>query len=134
MEGLPKQISKYDISEATKDEKTEKCSFTMRISNNIHNVAQLDEVEFVQEWNEEEKIPIKASPITATPPPKKEDEKTASAEGAAEKTPEDKKEDAQAPEVKQPEQQYETKMRLKKNFSKIKFSSLSFALGPQVRK
>jgi hypothetical protein len=46
----------------------------MRVSNNIHNVACLDEVEFVQEWTEFEKIPIKASPVTV-PPPKKEEEK-----------------------------------------------------------
>lgn len=45
--GLPRQIAQYDISEVTKGEKTEKCAFTMRVSNNIHNVPQLDEVEFV---------------------------------------------------------------------------------------
>lgn len=43
----------------------------MRVSNNIHNVALLDEVEFIQEWTEQEKIPIKASPVTV-PPPKEE--------------------------------------------------------------
>jgi hypothetical protein len=47
----------------------------MRVSNNIHNIACLDEAEFCQEWQEEEKIPIKASPITVPPPPKKEPEK-----------------------------------------------------------
>jgi hypothetical protein len=52
----------------------EKFSFTMRVSNNIHNIACLDEAEFCQEWQEEEKIPIKASPVTV-PPPKKEEAK-----------------------------------------------------------
>jgi len=36
--------------------------------------------------------------------------------------------------VQQPEQKYETKQRTKKNFSKIKFSTSSFALSPAVRK
>ena len=130
MEGLPTQIAQYVISEATKDEKTEKCSFTMRVSNNIHNVACLDEVEFVQEWNEEEKIAIKASPVTTTPPPKKEGEKGASAE----KTAEAAKGDAKQPEATAPAQQYETKIRAKKSFGKIKFSSSSYALSPQLRK
>ena len=79
----------------------------MRVSNNIHNVASLDEVEFIQEWTEQEKIPVKASPITVTPPPKKEGEEENSAEepkadskpeGEAEKPAEEPK-----PEVKQPE-------------------------------
>jgi len=59
-------------------DKTEKCSFTMRVSNNIHNIACLDEAEFVQEWTEEEKIPIKVKKApTVQPPPedKKEDAK-----------------------------------------------------------
>jgi len=38
--------------------------FTMRVSNNIHNISQLEDVDFVQEWTEEEKIPVKASPVT----------------------------------------------------------------------
>lgn len=46
----------------------------MRVSNNIHQVAHLDDVELIQEWTELEKIPIKASPVTV-PPPKKEEEK-----------------------------------------------------------
>jgi len=44
---LPTQIAQYAIGEGKKDEKTEKVSFTMRVSNNIHNVACLDEVEFI---------------------------------------------------------------------------------------
>lgn len=123
IEGLPGQIAQYDIYEGKKDEKTEKCSFAMRVSNNIHNVACLDDVEFIQEWTEEEKIPIKASPVPTvpTPPPKAEGEKSDEkpAEGEAPKEGEEKKEEA-APTVpeppKQPEQQYEIKKRSKKNF------------------
>lgn len=115
----------------------------MRVSNNIHNVASLDEVEFIQEWTEEEKIPVKASPVTPTPPPKadaaKEGDKPA-AEGNAKPADGEKAaenppplEEAKAEPVAQPEQTYETKMRQKKNFSKIKFSTQSFALSPAVR-
>ena len=140
MEGLPNQIAQYNISEGKKEEKTEKCSFIMRVSNNIHNVACLDEVEFVQEWTEFEKIPIKASPITVTPPPKKEEEKPPSeekkeeggeekkAEAGPEVPPEVPKEEppkAEEPkaEIIQPEQQYETKERKKKTFTNLHFSS-----------
>jgi len=146
MEGLPSQISQYEIAEGKRDEKTEKCSFTMRVSNNIHNVACLDEAEFCQEWTEEEKIPIKASP-TVVPPPKKEEEKkeepkaegeAAAAEGEAKPDApaegEAKPEEPAKPTVIEPEQQYEIKQRKKKNFTKLKFSSSSFALAPAVRR
>jgi hypothetical protein len=63
----------------------------MRVSNNIHNIAELDEAELVQEWTEEQKIPIKTAP---TPPPK-----------PAEPKPEDKKEgeEMKDEEKKEPE-------------------------------
>lgn len=47
MTGHPTQIAQYKIGEGKKEEKTEKCSFAMRVSNNIHNIACLDEVEFI---------------------------------------------------------------------------------------
>lgn len=100
MHGLPNQIAQYDISEGKVDEKTEKHSFTMRVSNNIHNIACLDEVEFIQEWTEQEKIPVKASPVTVTPPPKKEGE----GEGQEKAEGEQKPAEEPKPEVIQPEQ------------------------------
>jgi hypothetical protein len=106
----------------------------MRVSNNIHNVACLDEVEFIQEWTEEEKIPIKASPVPT--PPKAEEAKKEGAESAdAPKEGEEKKEEAPTvpePPV-QPEQQYEIKQRSKKNFGHLKFTSQSYALSPETR-
>ena len=91
----------------------------MRISNNIHNVPQLDEVEFVQEWTEEEKIPVK---VQGSQVPKSEEKKTEEnvenkdmkegAEGEKSKTDEGKKEE----DKKEPEIQYEIKQRTKKNF------------------
>ena len=48
----------------------------MRVSNNIHNIAQLEDAEIIQEWIEEEKIPVKTGPATAPIPEKKEDEKS----------------------------------------------------------
>ena len=146
MDGLPSQIAQYVVGEGKAEDKVEKHSFTMRVSNNIHNVASLDEVEFIQEWTEEEKIPVKASPVTPAAPPKadppKEGDKPA-AEGEAKPADAEKPaeggeqptvEDAKAEPVQQPEQKYETKQRTKKNFSKIKFSTSSFALSPAVRK
>ena len=127
MEGLQTQIGKYEIAEGKKDEKTEKCSFTMRVSNNIHNIACLDEAEFVQEWVEEEKIPIKTKNIpTVTPPP--EDKKEDAKEG--EQPPaEEKKEEPVAPQ----EPEFEIRKRNKKNFTQLKFSVANFALPPDVR-
>jgi len=142
MQGLPGQIAQYKISEGKKEDKTEKYSFCMRVSNNIHNVPSLDEVEFIQEWTEEEKIPVKASPITPPPAPKadpaKEGEKPAEGEAKpedGEKPAEEKpaEEPPKPEEVKQPEQTYEIKKRTKKNFSKIKFTTASFALSPATR-
>ena len=130
MEGLPKQIALYNVGEGKKEDKTEKCAFTLRVSNNIHNIACLDEAEFMQEWTEEEKIPVKTAPVV-TPPPKPEapadGEKKEGEEGKAE----EKKEEVPQP---QPEQQYEIKKRTKKNFGKIKFTAQSYALDPRSKK
>ena len=104
MEGLPIHIARYDIGEGKKDDKTEKTSFTMRVSNNIHNVACLDEVEFIQEWTEEEKIPIKTAP-PPTPPPKKEEAPPADKPAEGEKPAEEggeKKEEAKVEPPPQP--------------------------------
>ena len=55
LQGLPKQIAQYTIQEGKVDESKpiEKFSFIMRVSNNIHNISELDEAELVQEWTEE---------------------------------------------------------------------------------
>lgn len=52
-------------------------------------------------------------------------------EPKAEAKPEPKPE---PPKVIEPEQKYEIKMRNKKNFSKLKFQSSSYALAPNVRR
>jgi len=99
-DGFPTQIAQYDIAEGKKEDKTEKCSFAMRVSNNIHNVAALDEVEFIQEWTEEEKIPIKASPVPTVPTPPKEEKKEEAGENKEGE--EAKTEAAEAPTVPEP--------------------------------
>ena len=118
----------------------------MKVSNNIHNVANLEDVEFVEEWTEQEKIPIKASPITVPVPEKpvekvekskKEEKRDAKKAAEEEKKPEEEKkadEEQKPEEVKQPEQQYEIKERKKKTFKSIKFSTSNFALAPKQRK
>ena len=102
----------------------------MKVSNNIHNIPCLEDVEFIQEWTEQEKIPVKASPVTV-PPPKKEEEKKEGEQPAAEG--EQKPAEEPKPEVTQPEQQYEIKERKKKTFKKIKFATSNFALAPKQR-
>jgi hypothetical protein len=57
----------------------------MRVSNNIHNIACLDEAELCQEWTEFEKIPVKASPVTVTKPAEEKKEGEAPNEGEAPK-------------------------------------------------
>jgi len=71
----------------------DKFSFIMRVSNNIHNIAELDEAEICQEWTEEQKIPIKSGP--SIPPPKTEKK---------EGTEEAKKEGEEMKDEKEPEQ------------------------------
>lgn len=39
-----------------------KYSFVMRLSNNIHNICELEGAQLVQEWKEEQKIPVKVAP------------------------------------------------------------------------
>ena len=46
MTGLPNQIANYQIGEGKLKDNIDKYSFTMRVSNNIHNIACLDEAEF----------------------------------------------------------------------------------------
>lgn len=119
MEGIPKQISQYDISEGKMQERSEKCSFTMRITNNIHNIACLDEAEFVEEWTQEDKIPIKTAPKSTVTPPAEE------------------KKEGDVPTVAAPEQpeeqQYEIRQRKKKDFSKLKFNMQNFSMPPETR-
>ena len=56
----------------------------MRLSNNIHNICELEGAQLVQEWKEEEKIAIKkAKP--APPPPKPKPEEAKKDEAAAPK-------------------------------------------------
>jgi hypothetical protein len=133
-EGVPTQVSQYEISDGKILDKTEKHSFTMRVSNNIHNIPCLDEAEFCQEWTEIEKIPVKASPVTVPPKPAAEEKKegdAAATEGAEEKPKEEPKPE---PEVIQPEQQYETKEKKKKTFAPLSFTTSNFALSPQLRR
>lgn len=113
-------MNQYEIAEGKKQDKTEKCSFTMRVTNNIHNIACLDEAELVEEWTQEDKIPIKTKNTpTVTPPP---------AEG------EEKKEgDVPTAEPPVEEQQYEIRKRTKKDHSKLKFNHSNFSLPPETR-
>lgn len=122
----------------------------MRLSNNIHNVCELEGAQLIQEWKEEQKIPVKRSPPAPTPPPKpeegKKDEKTEApkegetadakpAEGGEKKTEEPPAAEQKPEEPAKPvEQEFEIKMRDKKTFSDIKYSTSSFALTPAIKR
>ena len=77
--GLPREIAKYHIKEG-KQKHTEKVSFILRVSNNIHQIPQLESADLQEEWTEEEKIPVKKD-VPAPPKPAPEAPKN---EGAAE--------------------------------------------------
>lgn len=123
LKGLPIQISQHQIPEGKKneDKPVEKTSFIMRVTNNIHNIAYLEDAELAQEWTEEEKIPVKSMP---TPPPKKE----------GEEAPKEGEEAAPTVEAPPAEQQYEIKKKNKKTFTKLQFKTSNFALAPNQRK
>ena len=82
-----------------------------------------------QQWTEEEKIPVKASPVTPPPKPEEKKDGTAPADGAEKPAEEPKPE---APVV-QPEQQYEIKKKSKETYAKLKFTTSNFALAPTLR-
>lgn len=61
----------------------------MRVTNNIHNIASLEDAELAQEWTEEEKIPVKMSmPTPAKKPEEKKEGETKEGEEAAPTVPE----------------------------------------------
>lgn len=94
----------------------------MKVSNNIHNICSLDNVELIEEHTIIEQIPIKPSPVATKEP----EEATAAKRG--------KKQGGKKPEVKVPEVQYENKERVKKSIQPLKFTVQNFALAPQTRR
>lgn len=118
----------------------------MRLSNNIHNVCELEGSQLVQEYKEEEKIAIKKP---APPKPKEEPKKEAEApaeppkEGEAaadakpaegEKKAEEPPKEPEAPKQPETEQDFEIKIRERKTYRDVKFSTSSFALTPAVKR
>lgn len=64
LNGHPLEIAKYNIHEGKP--KHEKVAFILRVSNNIHQIPCLESSDLQEEWQEEEKIPIKKD--IPTPP------------------------------------------------------------------
>jgi hypothetical protein len=58
IQGLPTQVAQYKIKEGNLKH-NEKFAFILRVSNNIHQIPCLESAELTEEWNEEEKIPVK---------------------------------------------------------------------------
>ena len=72
LKGLPTQVSQHKIKEA-KVKYNEKYAFVIRVSNNIHNIPTLESAELNEEWQEDEKIPVKKDIVkqpAAEQPPK----------------------------------------------------------------
>lgn len=68
--GLPHTISQHKIGKGTRqkaDQPDSKCRVDIRVLNNISGIPQLQGVWLVENWTEEEKIPIKTAP-KPTPP------------------------------------------------------------------
>lgn len=55
LNGLPNQIAQYEIAEGKPEQATitQKNSFMMKIQNNIHNIAYLEQAYINSEWTEE---------------------------------------------------------------------------------
>ena len=134
--GLPHNIAQYHVKDAVP--KHEKHSLVLRVSNNIHQIAQLESVEFVEEWTEEEKIPVKKDvPVKKEEAPKKEEGKNGQAnqEANGEAKADDKKvpEPEKAP-VQEPKIEYEIKKKTKKATSILAHDTQNHALPPAQRK
>jgi len=96
----------------------------MRVHNNIHNMAALEGAELVEEYEEEEKIPVKKDMPAQPKPADKPAEGEAPPEGdAAEK---------QAEPPKQPEIEYEIKKKNKKTHKNLKVKPQTHALPNEV--
>ena len=85
-----------------------KCSLVLKAQLGLHMIPELHKVEFIESWEEEEKVAIK-KPKAPAPAPKKEGE--APAEGEA-------KEEAK-PAAPETEQDFEIKMRKKTTSKEI---------------
>lgn len=99
----------------------------MRVSNNIHNVSQLESAELQEEWEEEHKIPVKKH---NDPTPKPAEEKK---DGEKKEGEEEKKDEAPKEEVKENKQEYEVQMKKKKGTTTLKHVGESYALNKQQK-
>ena len=72
--GIPSQVAQYKIKEGKPKHENSKVAFILRVSNNIHQIPCLESAELQEEWEEEQKIPVKkdvpaqAQPADKQPP------------------------------------------------------------------
>jgi hypothetical protein len=133
--GIPREVARYVIKEGKN--KHEKFSFILRVSNNIHQIPQLESADLQEEWTEEEKIPIKKD---APPPPKPAEQPKPTDAPAAEgqqpagdtemKQEEQKQQPAPA---EAPKQEFEIRKKNKKATSALNVDPQSYALPQQAR-
>lgn len=131
--GHPSEVAKYIIHEGKP--KHEKVSFILRISHNIHQIPCLETAELQEQWEEEEKIPVKKESVPAPAKPAEAPKPDAAADGdqppaqdAEMKEPTEEKKKVEAPK-----QEFEIRKKQKKQSSSLKSETTTHSLPPQVR-
>lgn len=137
--GLPNTISQHKIARGKRskaDVPNSKVRLVIVLNNNSSQIPTLYDVKLTENWQEEEKIPIKsATPKPAAKPEAKNEEGDKKdgdekQDGAAAAAPPD---DQKPPEEVE-EQKYETKIRNRERTTQINFTTVSHAIPPDVKK
>ena len=87
LSGLPDQIMSCKIPQPKKkhaDNASYKCALVLKAQIGLHMIPELYKVEFIESWEEEEKVAVK-KPKAPAPAPKKEGEAPAEGEAEGEK-------------------------------------------------
>jgi heat shock protein 4 len=139
LQGLPLTISQHKISKgkrAKADVPGSKVRLVIVLSNNHNQIPTLFDVKLVENWQEEEKIPIKTGPPKAAAPPKEEKkaEDGEKKEGEGDAAGADDKKEAEKVDETQQDQKYETKIKNRERTTQITFTTISHAVPPDGKK
>lgn len=139
LQGLPLTISQHKISKgkrAKADVPGSKVRLVIVLSNNHNQIPTLFDVKLVENWQEEEKIPIKTGPPKAAAPPKEEKkaEDGEKKEGEGDAAGADDKKEAEKVDETQQDQKYETKIKNRERTTQITFTTISHAIPPDGKK
>ncbi len=126
--GLPTQVAQYKIKEGAP--KHDKYSFILRVSNNIHQIPCLEGVELVEEWEEEEKIPVKKDTAAKKEAPAQKTD----GQATADQQPGAQSEDQPMAAEDTPQQEFEIRKKKKKTTGALNYDTQAHALPPNIRK